>query len=263
MTAFPGATTTADGVAAMVGEQPVTIAEVNERHAALRRGPLASRLPAPGTAEGRNLIRWLVQAITTERVIEQEAAARGLPAPREAVAGHELTFMRALAAGGVVAAVVAASPLARALRREITAGVLMNEPEIRAYYDRNPDRFTVPEQRWVSRRGDGRWSSLGPVRRGELTGPLEDAIFSAAPGDIVGPIATPTGSWTLRVDRTDPGGPRPYQEVRETITSELATAATDREFASWLETRYAERVHLMPGFEHPADPRSPDTTHHH
>jgi [acyl-carrier-protein] S-malonyltransferase len=55
----------------------------------------------------------------------------------------------------------------------------------------------------------------------------------------------------------------PYEEVREKIERELRQAAADRAFTSWLDRRHAALVRLMPGFEHPADPRHPDATHRH
>ncbi|MET8161281.1 peptidylprolyl isomerase [Sphaerisporangium sp. NPDC005289] len=255
-------------VAARVGERVVPVAHVDAREAELRAGPLASRLPRPHSAEGRNLRRWLVQMLVTEALIEQEAAALGVaeagddPGTRPAPA-PALTLSAALRTGGVVAAVTVAMPLARALRDAVTAGVRAPEEEVRGYYERNLDRFTVPETRHVSRVEGGRVSPFGPVRRGELAGPLELAIFSAREGETVGPVDGPGGPWTLRVDRVEPGGRRPYGAVRQAVAAELTAVAAERFFAEWLERRYAEKVRLHPGYEHPADPRHPDATHHH
>ncbi|MEO3813685.1 peptidylprolyl isomerase [Sphaerisporangium sp. B11E5] len=245
-------------VAAWVGGRVVTVAEVDAREAALRGGPMAARLPSPRSPEGRNLRRWVAQVLVTEELIAQEAAALGLTAP--AAPPAPLTLPDALRAGGVVAAVAASSSLARAVREAVTAGTMVPEEEVRGYYDRNPDRFTHPETRHVSR-PDG--TSLGPVRRGEMAGPLEDAVFTAAEGDVVGPLDGPGGPWTLRVDRVDPGGTRPYEDVRDTIAAELTEAATVRAFTTLLDHRYAGQVRLHRGFEHPADPRHPDATHRH
>ncbi|MEU8268817.1 peptidylprolyl isomerase [Sphaerisporangium sp. NPDC049002] len=277
-------------VAAEVGERVVLVSDVDAREAELRAGPLAARLPHPRGAEGRNLRRWLVQVLVTEALVEQEAAALGLtPAddrsgPNDPVDGRArpdvavdgrarpdvvvgdrarsgpLALPAALRTGGVVAAVTVSMPLARALRAVVTAGVRASEDEVRAYYDRNLDRFTRPETRHVSKAGG---ASLGPVRRGELAGPLEAAIFSAREGEVVGPVEGPGGPWTVRVDAIEPGGPRPYEEVREIIASELTSVAVERAFASRLERRYAEKVRLRPGYEHPADPSHADATHRH
>ncbi|MFC6081831.1 peptidylprolyl isomerase [Sphaerisporangium aureirubrum] len=248
-------------VAAEVGRRVITVDEVDAREAALRAGPLAGRLPSPYGAEGRNLRRWTVQVLVTEVLIEQEAVALGLPVPAPcADRPGALTLGGALRAGGVVAAVAASMPVARAVREAVTAGAGVPEEVVRGYYERNRDRFTRPEVRYVSR-ADG--PSLGPVRRGEMTGALEDAVFAAEEGEVVGPVDGPGGPWTLRVDRVEPGGPRPYEEVRDGIAAELSEVAAGRAFAALLERRYAERVHLHEGYEHPADPRHPDATHRH
>ncbi|MDH2424431.1 peptidylprolyl isomerase [Sphaerisporangium sp. TRM90804] len=247
-------------IAAEVGERAVTVAQVDAREAALRAGPLAARLPHPHSAEGRNLRRWLVQVLVTEALIEQEAAARGLAAPDDGDAPTSLTLTAALRTGGVVAAVTASMPLARVLRRAVTAGVGVGEREVRAYYDRNLDRYTRPESRHVSR-VEG--ASLGRVRRGELPGPLEAAVFAAGEGEVAGPVDGPGGPWTVRVEGVDPGGRVPFETVREEIAAELTALAVERAFARWLERRAAERVRLRHGFEHPADPQHSDATHRH
>ncbi|WP_405146157.1 peptidylprolyl isomerase [Sphaerisporangium sp. NBC_01403] len=247
-------------VAAEVGDRVVAVSDVDAREAELRAGPLAARLPHPRAAEGRNLRRWLVQVLVTEALVEEEAAALGLVAAGDRPRSGPLTLPAALRTGGVLAAVTVSMPLARELRAVVTAGVRVPEEEVRAYYDRNLDRFTCPEARDVSRAGG---ASLGRVRRGELAGPLEAAVFSAAEGEVVGPVEGPGGPWTVRVDAVEPGGVRAYEAVREDIASELSSVAAERAFAGWMEHRYAEKVRLRPGFEHPADPRHADATHRH
>jgi [acyl-carrier-protein] S-malonyltransferase len=128
------------GVAAWVGDQPIRVAAVEARLAAMRTGPYAARLPQGDTAESRNLRRWLVQAMTTEAVVAHEAAVRGIAA---GPGGPEpVTLAAALRTGGMTAAVVAAHPRARALRDRVTASVSVSAAEVRAYYDRNRDLFT-------------------------------------------------------------------------------------------------------------------------
>jgi [acyl-carrier-protein] S-malonyltransferase len=225
----------------------------------LRAGPWADRLPPDGSAEGRNLRRWLVQVLTTRAVVEREAAARGLTATAADGPAAPLTLPVALATGGVAAAVLAAMPLARALRRTVTAGVAVPEAEVRAYYDRNRDRYTVAERRAVSlARDGGDLRPIGLVRRGELPGPLEEAVFAAAEGETVEPAG-----WSARVDRIESGGVLAYGQVAGDIRATLTAAAQDRAFTTWLESRHAATVTLHPGYEHPADPSHADATHKH
>ncbi|MFE4415054.1 hypothetical protein [Streptomyces sp. NPDC056821] len=179
---------TAQRVAALVDGQALTEDAVEAGVAALRRGPLAARLPRAGTADARNLRRWVVQVMTYKAVLTNAAAARD----------SELTFGDALRMGGVTAAVLASHPAAPAVRERVVADIVVSESAVRDYYDRNRDLYTCA-----------------------------------------------------------------YDEAHPAIENELRRAAADRRFTLWLERRHAESVTLMPGFEHPADPRHADATHRH
>lgn len=126
-------------VAAWVGERAITVAEVEQRLAVLRAGPYAARLPHPDTAEGRNLRRWLVQAMATEAVIAEEAARLGVR-PEDAPAdGSDPNALE-----GMAGAVLATTPLARALRRRVAPEEPVPEDRLRAYHERNRDRYPAP-----------------------------------------------------------------------------------------------------------------------
>lgn len=133
-------------IAAWVGDRPIPAAAVDERLAFVQAGPYAARLPHPSTMEGRNLRRWLTQALVTEAVVEHEAALRGLTAVGAASA---VTRSAALRSGGVVAAVLAAHPLARVLRDAVTAQVTVPEETVVDYHRRNRDRYpgNLPAER--------------------------------------------------------------------------------------------------------------------
>ena len=129
-------------VAAWVGARPITVEQVDRRLAALREGPLASRLPPAGTPQGRNLRRWLVQVMAVEELVVQQAVVREVICEPCDGGPVQVTLAEALRAGGVTAAVLAAVPLARALRRTVVADVGVSEDEVRGYYERNRDRHT-------------------------------------------------------------------------------------------------------------------------
>ncbi|MDT5036336.1 MAG: [acyl-carrier-protein] S-malonyltransferase [Micromonosporaceae bacterium] len=137
-------TDTSTEVAAWVGGRPIPVALITERLAALRAGPYAARLPHPGTADWRNLRRWLVQAVTTEAVIEHEAAERGITTDLSDGPPRPVTLAEALRVGGVTAAIVASHPRARALRRHVMPDVAVSDAETFAYYRRNRDRHPEP-----------------------------------------------------------------------------------------------------------------------
>jgi [acyl-carrier-protein] S-malonyltransferase len=182
-------------VAAVVDGHLVLAADVDQRLAELRSGAFGARLPGPHVAEGRNARRWVLQLLCAERIARRELAERGVV---PAAPARPVALPRALALGGVAAAVLASVPEIGAL--DLGARTV-GEEEVRAYYERNADLFA---HRGVS------LAAAEPVIRVELEG----------------------------VER-------------------------DRAFGSWLERRLGRDVVLAPGYEHPAEPGHPDSTHRH
>jgi [acyl-carrier-protein] S-malonyltransferase len=186
-------------IAAWVGARPITVEQVDHRLAALRESPLASRLPPAGTPQGRNLRRWLVQVMALEELVAQQAVVHDVICEPCDGGPVQVTLAEALRAGGVTAAVLAAVPLARALRRTVVAEVDdVPEHGVRGYYERNRDRHTGT-----------------------------------------------------------------YEHEEPAIRACLLEAARERAFNQWLDRLCAQSIRLEPGFEHPADPRQPDSDHHH
>lgn len=143
-------------VVATVAGVPVSVEEVDAAEVRLRGGRSAAALPAGGTAEGRQLRRWLTQLIVTERVVAAEAAALGLDgrgAPTEAELLPDVTARLEI---GSVAAATLADPRARALFAHVTAAVQVTGEEVAAYHARNPLRFAAPR-----REPDG-WCASAP-----------------------------------------------------------------------------------------------------
>ncbi|GAA4290418.1 hypothetical protein GCM10023148_54540 [Actinokineospora soli] len=63
-----------------VAGEPLPRTLLDERVRAMRAGPRACALPAPGTSEDRQLVRWVAHVLFTEAVCLREARLRGLPA---------------------------------------------------------------------------------------------------------------------------------------------------------------------------------------
>lgn len=258
--------------AAWVGEQPIPAAEIAAEVAGLRAGagPLAALLPADETADGRQLRRWVTQRVVIRRLLGLELAARGLASET----GADLRPDPALL-GAAAADVLATSATARAVYEAVTAGVAVSELDVRAYYDRNPDRYTRPE-RWVVRQAFHAEDPAG----------LETALSAAQPTTLppsalippvaaatrnalsagrrrAGPLRSELGWHLVAVDGVLPGRLIPYDQVRTEIAAYLLDRQRQQAFGRWLDARYATLVRLAPGYEHPADPRQPDATHRH
>lgn len=242
---------------AWVSGSPIDVSDVDFLEAGLRAGPVAATLPRTGTREGRQLRRWLVQVLVAQRLVAAEAGTRDLTGDG-APALAELAPDRAalLSLGSVAADLLTRSAVARAVFAAVTADVIVDAAATERYYRANPEAFRVPEERVVR-------YPLRTLRRGELTGPVEDAVFAARPGDVVGPVRDPLGSHTLEVVEVRPARVAPLAEVRSEIADRLRSAARRRAFTAWLDGHAASRVRLAPGFEHPGDPGQPDNTHRH
>lgn len=129
-------TATTANVAAWVDGTAVTVEEVDARMTSVRAALFGTRLPSRHTAEGRNVRRWVVQLLCAERLVRAELADRGIAVQRRPA---RIGIDRALAVGGVAAAVLAAVPEAAALVNAHASSV--DDSAVRGYYERNGDQF--------------------------------------------------------------------------------------------------------------------------
>lgn len=246
-----------------VAGRPVLLAALTERLAALRAGPLGRALPGPDGMEGRGLRRFVAQLLLTEELVRAEADRLGVDAPE----AHPVPA-RVDRSGSVTAAVLAYSPLARALATRVSGHVRVDPARARRYFESDPDRWRTPERRVVTYRfglgpaSTAEGETLNVTRRG-LPRALAGPVFAAAPGELVGPVRTGTGWHTCRVERVLPARAPGFDEVAEPIVAELTGVERSRYFERWLEGRRRELVTVLSGFEHPGDPRQPDYTHRH
>lgn len=237
--------------AAWVDGEPVPAADVEAEVDRLRAGPLADRLPPAGTADARQLRRWVAQRVVLGRLLEHEATARGLTVPSTVRPDAALV-------GAAAADVLTTSAAARAVLATFAAHPA--EAEVRAHYDAHPDRYARGE-RWLARQ------AFAPTPDALVLGPPSEldpaTLVPELRGRPAGPVHSGLGWHRLVVDAVLPAGPVPYEQVRPAIEAELAGRVTQLAFARWLDHAAARRIRLAPGFEHPADPRQPDATHRH
>ena len=290
-------------IVATVAGRPITLAQLDARMEAIRRGPVAPRLPDDASPEALRVRRWVVQMLVAEAVVTHEAAIAGVAVELPADCGRtpasapgEVSALPPTANGADPVADATTRASVRRLFERITAEVTVSEPEVRAYYDRNPDRYTRAAARRLRHRlyadedaarrevmratgadlaedvgggcspasepPDGDWV-VEDVRRGDVSGPFEDAAFAADLGEVVGPVATEFGWHVIRVEGITHHGTVPYPDVRAEIEADLTSAARGKAFDDWLEQRKQELAVFDPYWVHPGDPALPDPVHRH
>ena len=206
----------------------------------------------PPTSAASGIRAWILRELVDEAILLEEARAAGIVGSR---------------AGTMTAAEVAR------LVELVTTGVVVAEAEVHDYFERNRDLFRRPATRTVrlatsSSEAAARsvdLDALGPLtlRRGELVGALEDAIFGASAGALVGPIETELGWHSARVEEATDESMMPFAEVRREIEAELLCAARLVAFDEWLGGRRRALARLAPGFDHPGHPDRGTSSHRH
>ena len=61
---------------------------------------------------------------------------------------------------------------------------------------------------------------LGFQERGMSVGPFDDALFSMEPGEVRGPVKTQFGYHVIKLEEVQPGGVRPYEQVRADVEAD-------------------------------------------
>jgi hypothetical protein len=73
------------------------------------------------------------------------------------------------------------------------------------------------------------------LTEGLLEEPLNQAVFSAPQGEIVGPVKTPIGFYVFQVERVSPERTQALNEVQAQIRSQLAQSAEQQAFQSFVD----------------------------
>ncbi|HYV40859.1 MAG TPA: SurA N-terminal domain-containing protein, partial [Thermoanaerobaculia bacterium] len=89
--------------------------------------------------------------------------------------------------------------------------------------------------------GKGKGGELAPFGRGQMVPEFEQAAFDMKPGEIRGPIKTQFGYHIIKVLSKLPSHTRPFEEVREQISSELSETRAQAE-ADRLARELAEKI---------------------
>jgi parvulin-like peptidyl-prolyl isomerase len=85
-----------------------------------------------------------------------------------------------------------------------------------------------------------------------LTEPLKKEIFSAATGELIGPVKQEKSYLLLEVVKLHPEKVQPFSEVKSTINSTLTQQGQEKYFGEWVtkefQEKWASRSHCASGF---------------
>lgn len=160
----------------------------------------------------------------------------------------------------------------------------VTDPQVSDYYNKNKKQFTQPEQRsmriimtkdraraeqakqalksgqdWktVAKRFsiDAATKSNGGVvknvAQGQQEKALDDATFSAAKGELVGPVKTQFGYYVFEVTSITPAKTQPLSAVRATILQQLQGQAQQKVMQQWatsFQKKWKARTECAKGF---------------
>jgi [acyl-carrier-protein] S-malonyltransferase len=250
---------------------PVPRALLDRRLTALRQGPGAGALPAAGSREGRQLVRWTAQVLFTEALCAAQARRAGLqpddaPDPDGPGALDELG---AVQLGSITAAAWRANPVVGALFAATAAPLPDADPVGTPVVLPGGTPLPAPASRRLSlatgatpqAAACAEPSSIGWSTLTDLPSALAEAARPLPKGGVSRPLAVGAVWQVVRVDDIAPpgcAGPAPDRPARQRPSS-----LEFRAFARRLDGWRAASVRPAPGFEHPADPSQPDHTHRH
>jgi hypothetical protein len=252
------------GVVGWVLGEPITFEMVAGY---LRDHPAPPALAATGDEQATR--RWAARSLMGQLVVRNETARRGLVTE------------------GNLPAIVAT---------ELVGDGQPTAAEVSTYLERNRDRYVSPECRWArhvlctdeqsasllaerARSGEriadlarefstdpgsrNAGGDLGPLRRGELAGELEDRLFAAETDEVIGPVRSPFGWHVLVVYAIENVQPAEPASAHASIAADLARRNRSVAYSTWLERRLLEDVTAAPGYDHPAQPGLLDRVHRH
>jgi len=175
--------------------------------------------------------------------------------------------------------------LSNEVRKKIVGGEnsSVSDAEAREFYNKNRSQFGQPERRELSvvvteNEGDARRARRAledgqsfrevarrysiddaskdrggklTVTKGQQEKPLEDAVFKARQGQLVGPVKTQFGYYVFRVDKAIPGSQQSFEQARERIKAQLRSEKEQKaleRFVREFQKEYRDKTTCAKGF---------------
>ncbi|TDD44691.1 hypothetical protein E1286_26395 [Nonomuraea terrae] len=253
-----------------IGDRDVPEPSVEARHVADRAvGGGVAEAPGPSVGETGVDGRVVSHRVVGEPVVYERSSLVG-----GSGASWRLDRVAAVELGSINAAAYHGNPWVRAVYHHVTASASVPPEWRRSTSSGRSLRSSGRSLRHLVRHRlfddpapardatEADLESLGPVELDSLPSAIAEALDSHPYGTLVGPVVDALG-W--HVAMATPVHPAPASATLDgdDHDSSLVEAARRKAFARWLDDMRAKRVRLVPGFEHPGDPRQPDNHHKH
>lgn len=77
---------------------------------------------------------------------------------------------------------------------------------------------------------------LGEVAKGDLVAELDQAVFAAAPGAIIGPVETKSAWFIMKIEQRLPSEVPAFESVKETLRRDVDEETFQRDYKAYIET---------------------------